>query len=392
MQQYAAIPPPLIMPSVGNSVAPIYQVGRVPLVGRRRNREPARPSRRIARRIAVPRQLPLHSRSGVARRFKKGGVSATVTTRKRKRKKARTKLQKLSKTVKAMKRATPKWSKKTFYQHRFLTMRSPGYQPNRRGIFCIECLTTEDLEDAIKNLTKVDTSAVADYSTENTAVKLDRFYHLKIAAGSDANVTIKYAFFKCEDDDNETVLQSIREDLIDRGYTTPGITAKEVPDLSNVTASQRHNWIPQNMYGGVTSPMFFGIYGLYNVSRKWKQIGKVKTVTAGPGDTIDLYHSDKVTYKPEIVDQEAQTYHKKWDVQCVIEVIGALGHDSTSNGLMGFSSWQLDSSEMKKHVASYFNPKGLREVSYTDEVDDTNITTIISADNQVSGFNDGGVN
>lgn len=355
---------------------------------RARTQAPCPIYRRVARRLNAPRP-----RSAVGRQnLRRGGVTKTITTRKKRKRKPKSRLQKLEKRVAKMKGATPKWSHKTFYEHRFLTMRSPGYEANRRGIFCVEALTTEALENVIQNLTQVDSSATADYSTENTSVKIDRYYKLKIAAGSDSNLYIKYAFFKAVDDDNETVLQGVREDLLDRGYTgVAGINPPLLPDRTTTTVSDRRCHVPQAMYPGATTPYFFGVFGRSNVARKWKQLGKVKSATIGPGDTFHCIHSDKVTYKPEITDQEGQTYHKNWDVQLIIEVSGALGHDSTSTGLVGFSSWQMDASENTKHTATYFNPKGLREIDYTDEVDNTNITTIITADNNVSGFNDGGV-
>jgi hypothetical protein len=221
-----------------------------------------------------------------------------------------------------------------------------------------------EFETYIQNLTKVDSDAVADYSTENTRVKMSLYYKLAIKNNATVNAEFRYAFYKCTDNDNEGILTDILEELGDRGYTNlPSVNAR-----TNATATS--SVLPARLVfdatNGTDNPYHIPVFGNRSVTRGWKQMGGVQTVTLGPGDTMNIIWSKKnFTYDAENLDQEAFTHLKNAAFHLLIDLQGSLAHDDGNTCLIGRAGYQIDAEQCKIARINYANPKGLREVSYS---------------------------
>lgn len=303
--------------------------------------------------------------------------TALMKTKKRRQKKRKLSLKQ---EVAKMKKNQPKFSTKTFRDFKTICMSFSN--PNEHRIFEIKCYDKNILEDYVKNLTLVDSSGVADYSTSNSSIKMSNFYKLMVKNNRTSNAQIAYAFYVCKDDDDESPCDSIREELIDRGYT--GIPAVSGLFPATATASE----LPRRIVLGSTTPYHVPAFSGGALNRNWKIDGKVKIAKIGPGDTLDLVWSrSDYLYKQEEKDQENTFDHiKGMSVYLVISVYGDLTHDQVNTGLVGRGRCQLDCEEQRQTICRYANPKGLREIDYTDTLTNVNFTIPVHADNMASAM------
>lgn len=309
------------------------------------------------------------------------GTTGRVVTIKRKKPKRRKKKKfNAKKEINKLKKNMPKFSKKTFRD--FKTMCLSFNQPNEHRIFNIKCFDKSTLENYVSNLTKVDDSTVADYSTENTSVRMDTFYKLMLKNNMTSNANFQYAFFLCKDDDNESPVDSIREELVDRGYTA-------IPGVSGISvATPTSSEIPERLSLGEVHDYHVPAFTGGALNRNWKIQGKVRKAVLGPGDGTDLIWSrSNYVYKQEEKDQENAFAHiKGMSLYLVISVHGDLAHDQTNFTLVGRGRCQLDCEEQLQTTVTYFNPKGLNEVKYTDNLTNTGFTIPVHADNMQSAM------
>lgn len=299
---------------------------------------------------------------------------------KSKKRKKKSKKFNAKKEIAAVKKLIPKKSYKHFRD--FKTMVLSAYSPNSHSIYDIEVFSKGVLQGYAQNLTLVDSSGTADYDASNTSLKYNLYYKLMMKNNMTANNRIMYAFYICKDDDDESPIDCIREELVDRGYT--GLASVTAKTAASSTASE----IPRRMDNGSTTPFHIPIFGAALLHKKWRQVGKVKQATIGPGDTLDIVWSRRnFTFKPEYLDQEgARTYLQNYDVRLVISVMGQLAHDSANTRLVGRSGFQYDCEEQKQCTVMYGNPKALNEVEYSDTLTNVNYTGPVHADNQVSAI------
>lgn len=293
-----------------------------------------------------------------------------------KRKKYRKRKKSLRAQIKQVKRLIPKKSHKLFRD--FVTYCFPG-AANERRVFDVPCFTNAALDNYAQNLTLVDSNAVADYTTSNSTLQYDLYYRMYLKNNITANTHFAYAFFICKDDDNESPVDSIREELIDRGYSVPTVQA-----ATGQTATSSN--IPRRLEFDSTTCYHAPIFGNAALRRNWKMIGQVQKAVLGPGDTTAVTFSKKITYKPEVRDQEALTYISNYDIRLVIVLSGDLAHDQSNDCLVGRGSFQLDGEAQHQCNVTYSNPKALREVSYTDDLQQTGFNIPVHADNQASAI------
>lgn len=301
------------------------------------------------------------------------GRGAFRKKRKKRRKKKSTKA-----LLRQLKRNIPKKSYKTHRDFRCLRMQAAT--PNLHKVYELHLINPGLVENVISGLTASDTSGTVDYTAENTSVKISTFYKLMCKNNATGNVKIRYALYKCTDDDGESILTNILEGLGDRGYTgLPSVTASSA---ATATASYQ----PQQLIFGATTPFHVPIFGIYETKRKWKQLGKVQSATIGPGDSFDIVKAIKFVYKPEVNDNEPFTYQKNYTYHLIVDLMGEISHDQTNDQLIGRSGYQLDCEEQRNITACYSNPKGLNEIEYSDTLTDTNFTTPVHADNFASAI------
>lgn len=308
-----------------------------------------------------------------------GSSTRTATMKTKKSKKKRAKLS-LKQEVSKLKKNLPKFSTKTFRD--FKTICLTNNNPNEHRVYSIVCFNKTILEDYVQNLTLVDSAGTADYSTSNSQVKMSNYYKLMVKNNRTCNAQIAYAFYVCKDDDNESPADSLREELVDRGYT--GLPSVSALVGATATASE----LPERLVFGSTTPYHVPAFSGGALNRNWKIQGKVKTARIGPGDTLDLVWSrGDYLYKQEAKDQENAFDHiKGMSVYLLMSVHGDLTHDQTNTSLVGRGRTQLDCEEHRQTVCRYANPKGLREVDYTDTLTNTNFTIPVHADNMASAM------
>jgi hypothetical protein len=309
--------------------------------------------------------------------IKKDGVSYSVRTKGNGRRKKKS----LRKKVNSLIRNQPKYSIKTF--RNFKTMVMPHNADNEHRIHSIDVFRANDMEGWIQNLTQVDAAAAADYRAENTAVKMDIFYKITIRNNSLSNCDMKYVFINCIDTNDNFPIHWVKEDLQDRGYT--------VPALSGITgATATSSEVPNRIIFNASNPWHVSTMSGVEFDRKWKKVGKIKSVTLGPGDVINLYYKRKnLVYKPEIFDKTPRRYLKHQSACLLIDTRGQLGHDQTNHDLVGYGRVHLDCEQKLIARVKYYNPKGLREEVYTDTLDSTNVTLIEHADNHAGAIEAG---
>ena len=236
-----------------------------------------------------------------------------------------------------------------------------------------------NLSGFVSQLTNVDDNKTADYTNENTHVKMSRYCAYYMKNSYTANATIRYAFYVCKDDDNEEPIQSVREELIDRGYT--GVPTRQPAIPASALASE----VPPRVEFGLNhfhDPKFSGAA----LKKNWRQVGKVKTVTLGPGDSTKMVWSDKFTYAQEYIDQENSFAHLKgYSVVLMLNVQGDLAHDnSPPKAVVGYASCGFDCEKQVQCTITYSNPKGLHEVDSSDNLTNENFTVPVHVDNQAS--------
>lgn len=334
-------------------------------------------SRRQYRRVGDYRFRPTRNFRSVVR---KDGLSYRVRTAGAKRRSRKS----LSKKVNTLIRNQPKYSTKT-YRH-FKTMAMPHADDNQHRIHAINVLKPSMLESYLQTLTLVDSSGVADYRANdvNSSVKIDFFYKITIRNNSLANCDIKYVFMMCNDAQANGPLHWLELDLQDRGYT--GVPSATGVSLANVNASE----IPDRMIFSDTGPFHAPTMSGVSLDKHWSRQGKVKSLTLGPGDSINIYYKKKnLVYKPEVNDKSTVAYQKGNSVFLMVDTRGQLGHDDAKNDIVGYGRVHLDAEQQIVATVKYYNPKGLNEVAYTDTLDNTNITLITHADN-ISGAIEGG--
>lgn len=331
---------------------------------------------------APPRRKKSQSKRSTFK-FKEDGVTGgrALTGRKRRRKRRK---KSLRQQISAVKKLIPPMSRKTWRDFDFLIMKGdPNVntaEVNHHTIYDISCFGPNDFEQFCGQLTKVDTNTNYDYATENSRVKFDIYYKLTCKNNMTSNAVVKYSFMVCKDDDAEEPIDDIREELLDRGYTG-------IPLVQAFAAkSAIRNKVPARLELDETTPWHVPVFSGVNLTRKWTVVG-VKSVTMGPGDTIDMIYSKKnIVYRPEILDNENFDNLKGYSFRLVISLHGDLVHDSVNHRLIGRGDAQLDCEETRIATCKYANPKGLNEVVYTDGIDNTGIVVAEHADNMASAI------
>lgn len=307
---------------------------------------------------------------------KKDGTDMTFKAPNKRRKR---KPKSLAKKVAEVRKLLPKQSVKIFRNFKCLCF--PSLTPNQHVVYYIEVNSPTLMESYISQLTSVDSNALQDYTQSNTSVKMDLYSKLMLKNAATGNAHIKYAIVKCKDDDQESAIASIREELIDRGYACPLVTALQA---STPTISET----PQRLiFSSTTSyhvPLFSGVNFLAN----WEVMnGGVKKETIGPGDTLDIIWSKrKMVYRPEIKDNEPFAFLANYSYGIILSVMGDICHDQTNTQLVGRGNHQLDGEIQRQAVVYYPNPKGLKEVIYSDTLTNEGFNIPVTADDGLSAI------
>lgn len=327
-------------------------------------------------RRAISRGRRIGSRAGVVlpQGTRQGAYKIAGRRVKRRRKKS------IRDVITTIKRNMPKQSHKTVHRQQFYVMDSGS--ANTKGVFNIPLARSNEYETDIATLTKIDSNTQdLDFTSSNTKIKIDTFVFMNLKNNNTANCSVKYAFYKCIDDDNESPLKEIVDVNADRGYTFgPTIDDAKSPTATSSTIPEK--FILDATVDAWHAPIHSSLNG-----RKWKQLGKVVTASIGPGDSLGIKWSrNNFVYKPEVFDREPFGVMKNMDVNCIIVVKGDLGHDVSNKNKIGYSPWHIDMDYKRTEKYTYPNPKGLDEHSYTSEITDTGITDIKMADDVQSAM------
>lgn len=327
----------------------------------------------------APRSRKRYKKNAVIfRQDGQSGGKVVKYTKPRRRKKKKS----LRKQIAQVRSLIPKSSTKTFRDFETWILRAGTLdtpQVNHHTVFDMICFDAQEYDQYLAQLTKVDADTNYDYGNENASVKMDLFYKLMVKNNMTSNAIIKYAFVACKDDDSENYVSDLREELITRGY--PAVPAVSTLAVATATRSA----IPDRITFTSTTPYHVPIFSGTNVTRKWNIMG-VKSVILGPGDTMDMVWSKKnFVYKPEVATNEVFANHKGYTFRLVVSLMGDLIHDQANPRLIGRGDAQLDTECSRIATVRYANPKGLKEIVYSDTLG-TGITVAQHADNHASAM------
>lgn len=315
--------------------------------------------------------------SGVVMRDGTTSGSFTIPKKKKSKRKSGKRKKSVKTQLKEVRRLIPKKSYLTTRLFEPICMATNSV--NTRKIFNVRVWNKTDYAGWVSSLAAQDTANRSDYTSTNSNIQMSQYFKLCLKNAKTSNVKFSYAFYVCKDDDNENPVQEIREELVDRGYLNAGTIVGEAAATATQSLLPGHlNFTsPDDLH----APCFVG----GALARNWKKIGKVKSATISPGSSAEIKYSRKITYVKEAFDQDASFNHlRKYDVYLVIDCMGEIAHDNTNKLKVGYASWQLDCVRQQQVLVTYANARGLREVNYSDNIENTGFTTPVVADNFAS--------
>jgi hypothetical protein len=321
------------------------------------------------------------SKSGVRSSLSVNGTSAGKAIVRKKRKGRRKQPKTLKKRIAALEKNRPP---KSYYMAKdFLPYKLTCAATNTSRWYEIPLVDHNMIEAKIDALPKV--SGSENYLTANTSVQIKNIYQVfRMKNTTTGNIHVEYQPYICIDDDGESVLDNIREGMINRGYTFAN--SVQAATAASATTAQ----IPRRLDCASTSTaneVHYSPWGVYEVSRKWKKLANVTKLIVGPGDTLEIKIPHKgFQYKPEVLDDEAFTYLKR-DMSLVIKTLGELSHQKTTNiSLVGYGEHYFDCVLYRGFTVVYDSGEGLKTVEYTDSFDNTNLTDAVHVDNMASAI------
>lgn len=307
-------------------------------------------------------------------KIRSDGVLSTGSLQKKTKKKRRVKKTTIASRVKALEKNAPQFSFKEF-SYVIPVTQSTG-TTNRRIMSESILLDRARIEGFINNLGGV------DFTVDNSSVKLSNIYlEMFLVNQTTANVQLRYKWYMCKDDDNESVLDNMREGLIDRGLGFTNTVTTKVAS-SAVTAE-----VPRNLALD-EAEMEFPMYSVREVDRKWTGLSGVTKAMLGPGDSVNIVKTLKqIVYRPEDHDNEPFTYMKGYNVHLVWDIVGALGHNTVTNtNLVVHTGYRMDGKMKAKLNVKFADERGLREKEITSEFTRLNANLPIHADNKQSAL------
>lgn len=247
---------------------------------------------------------------------------------------------------------------------------------NTARIWTIRTHSVGDIETLIQNVG----FASMNLDTQNTAVKIDlQSCTIEMKNAITGNVKLSYGFFKANDSTSVTPITAYKEAYQERTGAAP-VNAESAATGATATATAFPNRLLLDMEGGEHNHglSLLGKHALYS------QVGKLSTVTLGPGDVTTCYLKKKpYIYKPEINDQNPGTY-ASGDIVFVCLMIPGLAHDQTNTDKVGYGLCAMDIEKRKRFMVSVMDGTGLREVSESTSIDSVGYSTPVAVDNHVS--------
>lgn len=322
------------------------------------------------KRVKPPRKK---KRTSTGSSVRQDGVLPTGSLQKKRKKKRKSRVAKSIKSrVAALEKNAPAFSESDFLKVTPVTQ-STGTS-NRR------ILNNSILLDKVIIKSFIDNLAGVNFDADGNMVKLKNIYlEMFLVNQTTANILLRYKWYICKDDDSEDVLDNVKEGLIDRGLTfANAITAK-------TAASATSAEIPRSQILD-DAEMEYPCYGVREVDRKWKSMSKMGKVILGPGDSINLVQTIKnLTYRPEDINNEPFDHMAGYSVHLLWDVMGALGHNQTTNtNLVTHTGWRVDGKMKTKMTARYTDERGKRTKEIVSAFDNTNAATPVHADNKQS--------
>lgn len=222
-------------------------------------------------------------------------------------------------------------------------------------------------------LTAIDPTLVST----NTKTIIKVYSKLTIKNTAVSRVTIKYADYVHVSDDIEDILTEIVSYYGDR--TSVALTnSVDTGTIRGATSAAipRHFILEQGEFDRELLSM-----GAHPDDRKFKYPNGIKTIILNPGDSLILRATRKVKYRPELLDRENTAFQKD-EFGFIFSAVGELGHGSTTNGLIGTSSFELDCLQYGCCTAVIQDGKGLDSHSYANT-----LTRVTSGAFVSGGFN-----
>lgn len=304
-------------------------------------------------------------------RLEIGGADVKLSKRKKTVSKSK---KSLKKRVADLEKKDPPLSKYSVSFMKPIQCRTAG-NLSEKVIYNLLGYYNHDNVDAAISTTKFANGTV-DLRTSNTSVKLKRFIRFQIKNVTVHKVHLKYALYKCIDDDGDNVLTEIVDYATDRGLDMTGVSPTgglAVVSAGSTTINER----PGSVILPV-SKVHYELMSFGEASKKYKYVKGIQKITLQPGDSLFVYHSMNYNYKPERQDRENLNFLKDYDVGLLIQALGELGIGDVTSTLSAWAQHKLAIIQQEKLELTIDN--GLGEKSETS----TNAMQIGSLGNVVS--------
>lgn len=246
-----------------------------------------------------------------------------------------------------------------------MTLTSPV---NFKTVYFIKCR----LDDSSYDVNAASVSGVDLTDSECRLRILNRFARYDFLNFGNNNCSLKYAFYKCVDDSDDSYLTNMKEEAAVVGAT--------ITDTVNTraTASSTVNEIPEYIEIGMTLPESHA--QVFHVDpQTWKQVGAQQRVTLGPGDTISVAESfGDYLFSPFKRNNDPRQYHNN-DLYLLLEVTGAVAKmpvtDPTAPNLIGYSGADLYATAFESFKMVINDGEGRKILTASNDIVGTNFDT-----------------
>lgn len=323
---------------------------------------------------ATPKDKKKGSKKPFSVRVQTDGVGAGRSVRNKKRARKSSSKKSLTKRVKALEKNAPKDSVKDFIEITPFKIKSNttlGAEVNCIALGALRCFNAPVYEVAMADMGGFDARAV------NSHIKVrNRYTTLRMKVATTSNVTIKYAFYRCNDNSSLGPLARMLAKMEDRGLDITGMAVTGQTSGSSTEARYPMQLLLKDQ------KKFYPTFELN--PEDWTRVTPVKSVAAGPGDMITISEGFGDTiYKPEVYDEIATSY-MKGDIYLVYKIIPDIAHDATNHDAVGLSVAKFDAYHFNKFNLVWSDEKSLRVKQISHAAEATGFTVPNTVDNKAS--------
>lgn len=252
--------------------------------------------------------------------------------------------------------------------------------PNQEHLFVFPGLFRTVNDTHVADLPFDTDGTTVNYTVVNSSIKVrNQYVSFEFVNQGTINITVRYAFYICQDDTSVEPLVQLKTHLDDRGMVVAAVP------FGGCTPSALQAACPQILKFDGAEMMFPKLGAM---DRKWKRSGpKVVTLSLGPGDSFKCSIAKKnMLYRPEVIDRTSATYYKG-DSILMMTCKGSQQYESgdTNPNLVSLSGFAMTGmrSVSRTYIGNSLKAQNL--YTHATTLDSTNVTeNAVHADNHIS--------